>query len=861
VLADTAHQVITEECYDEGDTIGQSSSSPRNTLSDGRVHQLGLDNFVSVIGSSSFTFVLFYDRDDTSAETQRKHDIIRQLAHEYSQMKQPSAFFMKDIRVSFAELDIRQHNYLRWMYSPRRTRFGVGKEYDNFYEDYDNLKESWSPIENDMINSTTFMSLESHELPKFPAQWMVFYEDFNVLNNIRKASKIDGEVPVVDDDFSSVRLWLGQSIREDLHFAMQGVGERRLAFGESEKGPTFSIQSQIYAERKKKREYEESNPMGTIDWHAADEMAAKAKEKDLTHKDYNPDLFRTKKDDEGETFYKYKHTAAMKSLWDAEIMDKLARLAAIYLAWADCYENLWDDERKAREDERTNYGFYLKQMNLQMKDVLFSVFEDLEDGSNPLIRSRDIPNLKHYYDDMLFGYGRSPDTLDEYLHEKVYKAGGNTTGIELFERIREYMRVREAVGIKDEETRYAMYFRTLQIKWAAILAKFHANLSRHYLAYLQANPEKDHNRFVFEKLDVIDMSDPKNLDFLSNYDEFERRYMAKRQPYILSNVGLTKPYNYTLAFLVEKCGFMDVTKSVKQSYRIGDESVKNWGGLTSFELPEEILTDRRYSYDEEDTEEVDHKLSLEQFVALSERFDNIYLHDHDFKKKCSALFMSETPYDAPEQQYFRIPSVIGRYDLIQKLPKSSFANSWPSLFVGREGTNSKMHIDAGNTGFWMYLVSGKKRWIMYDTAERPFLYERLERNSFLADVLSLNSTASESDTKQIHEYFDATYPLLDRATSEARGYEIIQEADQLVFIPPGTPHAVENLEDIVGISFNLVPRAGITKHLHNMIHGERDFGSLEITLRYLMSKEGRSMSLAGCADPLYTTFGEYIAQK
>ena len=105
-------------------------------------------------------------------------------------------------------------------------------------------------------------------------------------------------------------------------------------------------------------------------------------------------------------------------------------------------------------------------------------------------------------------------------------------------------------------------------------------------------------------------------------------------------------------------------------------------------------------------------------------------------------------------------------------------------------------------------------------------------------MLALNSSANQSDTKKIHEYFDATYPLLDRATSESGGYEIVQEADQLVFIPPGTPHAVENLEDIVGISFNLVPRAGIAVHLHNMIHGERDFGSLEITLRYLMSKEG-----------------------
>jgi hypothetical protein len=840
------------------------SPNPRNTLSsDWRVCELDLDSFAPTIGSSSFTLVLFYDRDDTSVKTQRKHDILSRLAHEYYQMKQPPAFFMKNIRVSFAKLDIRKHNFLRWVYSPFKTRFGVGREYDDFYEDYDKLDNTWSPITHDMVNSTTFMSLDSHQLPKFPTRWMLFNEDFNILNYVHSGSTIDGVAPVVDDDYSSVRLWLGRAIRDDLHFVMQGVGQPRWAFGESNDDPKFLIKSRIYSEREQKREYAESDAMGTIDWEAAGKMAAKAKENEVTSERFNPDLHLVDKDDDGETFYKYQQIADFNYAKDAVFMKKIAKLAEVYLAWAGCYENLWDDERKAREDERTNYGFYLKQMNLQVKDMLFSVFEDdLDDRSNPLIRPEDIPTLKHYFEDMLFGYGRSPATLNNYLHENVYNANGNTTGIELFERIREYMHVRETVGVKGEERRYAMYFRTLQIKWAAILAEFHTNLSRHYVSYRQANPDKDHqNRYVFEKLDVIDMGDPDNFEFLSNYDEFERRYTAKRQPYILSNVELTKPYNYTLAFLVKKCGFVDVTKSVRESYRIGDESVKNWGGLTEFELPEELMTDRRYSYDndEEETEHVDHTLSLEQFVALSERFDNLYLHDFPLKKRCSTLFMSETPYDPPEQQYFRIPSVIGRYDLYQKLPKSRYANSWPSLFVGRKGTNSKMHIDSGKSGFWMYLVSGRKRWVLYDAAERPFLYERLDRNSFLADVLALNSSAHPSETEKIHEYFDATYPLLDRATRESGGYEIIQEADQLVFIPPGTPHAVENLEDIVGISFNLVPRAGIAIHLHNMIHGDRNFGSLEITLRYLMTREG--LSLAGSsANPLYTTFGDNMAQ-
>ena len=78
---------------------------------------------------------------------------------------------------------------------------------------------------------------------------------------------------------------LGRTIRDDLHFAMQGVGQPRLAFGESNDDPKFLIKSRIYSEREQKREYDESNAMGTIDWDAADKMAAKAKENEVTSRE------------------------------------------------------------------------------------------------------------------------------------------------------------------------------------------------------------------------------------------------------------------------------------------------------------------------------------------------------------------------------------------------------------------------------------------------------------------------------------------------------------------------------------------------------------------------------------------------
>jgi len=158
----------------------------------------------------------------------------------------------------------------------------------------------------------------------------------------------------------------------------------------------------------------------------------------------------------------------------------------------------------------------------------------------------------------------------------------------------------------------------------------------------------------------------------------------------------------------------------------------------------------------------------------------------------------------------------------------------------------------------MYLVSGRKRWVLYDRSEIPFLYERLESSSFIADVLALNSTENQENQNKIYDYFAATYPLLSRPSSESGAYEFIQEPGQLIYIPPDTPHAVENLEDIVGISFNLAPRTGIAQHLHSELHEYSDFASIEIALRYLM--EDGSLSPVKTNDPLYTTLGEYVAQ-
>ena len=840
------------------------SKSNNSSIGDGLVHELGFDNFASVLSSSSFTLLLFYDPDDTSKELEQKRDILQRLADSFAEMGQPKAFFWRNVKIRFATLDIRRHTYLRRMYL-RWNGYGVGQDYLNFYSDWDDLDKSDSPIPSNIVDSRSFMRVPEAQLPTYPSEWALMHGEYaDILDCIDKSEKIttaEGDkVKVNPLQYSHVKAWLLQEIDDILHHVMQGPGVPSYPFGESEVGPSKSYRSFISIEKVERSYYDREDLMNTIDWEQLDQDGATEalrEENDNSGIGFDAKQFEKSEPDAlGESFYKFKLEKDVKKMTNAKMMKELDFVYDRFMTWTNTYENLWDENRRTFVDERTNYGVYLGEMNAQLRDVFIGVYDDLrrdDEEGRSLVSEQNIPDLAKYYEDMIFGFGRSPSALNEYLKENLYSASTTkeVSQLTLFKRIREYMEVREEVGRGEP---YTVFFRALWVKSHAILAEFQLKMSRYYIKYLEKNPEEKKNCYAFAKMDVIDMKDPENFPLLSDYDKFESQYVAKRRPVILSNVNMTT-HEFTLSHLVEKCGQVDVSEKIKISMAMGDKSVTRWGGLKKFVLPD------KYRRLEEDDKLGDY-ISLEQFVALAERDPSLYLHDLGLRKLCNSLLWSKMPYDPTEEQLFRIPSVIGRYDLAQRLPLTGFADSWPSLFIGRKGSNSKLHTDAGGTGFWMYLVSGRKRWVVYDEAERPLLYERIDKSSFAADVLALNSTQNDTERKIIHDYFDATFPLLNLANAGmSSGYEIIQEPGQLIYLPPNTPHAVENLEDIVGISFNQVPKSGIAHHLHSLMHHRREYGSLEIALRFFLTDKVRAFSLAKSEDPLYTTLGEYIAQS
>ena len=91
----------------------------------------------------------------------------------------------------------------------------------------------------------------------------------------------------------------------------------------------------------------------------------------------------------------------------------------------------------------------------------------------------------------------------------------------MFERIREYMKIVEETN-KDGDL-YLYPLADLITQWHNIMVEFQDKLNQRYLIYLSKHPLPDHT-FKRRDVQVIDMKDPNNVDLLTNYDEFHKRY-------------------------------------------------------------------------------------------------------------------------------------------------------------------------------------------------------------------------------------------------------------------------------------------------------------------------------------------------
>ena len=166
----------------------------------------------------------------------------------------------------------------------------------------------------------------------------------------------------------------------------------------------------------------------------------------------------------------------------------------------------------------------------------------------------------------------------------------------------------------------------------------------------------------------------------------------------------------------------------------------------------------------------------------------------NFKTKTSGknyLFDWSLPLFCPKlNSEITIPKYF-QHDYLKKTSADAlYRNSWPSLFVSSKGSVSELHVDAFGSNFWMYLFKGRKRWTFFP----PEVTNTLRPNYFESLDPVFDIDISDKDMEDT---------LKDVAS------EVILEEEELLFVPFGSPHRVENIKDSIAISANFVDDSNI----------------------------------------------------
>lgn len=259
------------------------------------------------------------------------------------------------------------------------------------------------------------------------------------------------------------------------------------------------------------------------------------------------------------------------------------------------------------------------------------------------------------------------------------------------------------------------------------------------------------------KLDIDDTlckSSPETIDTCDDipripakdlsFTDFFKNFMSKNLPVIITNAELLT------------CSSL---------------SWLNTDNSLNFEKLEEILSDhevpiancsRQYFNSHEKT-----TMKFKDYANYwrqRDKQDLLYLKDFHLKHEC------------PYVDFYNVPQYFAS-DWLNEYLLDKEREDYRFVYIGVKGTFTNFHADVYNSYSWSANVSGQKRWFILPRNEELKLKDNFGKLPFLVDEECL----IEKNVK----YFD-----------------IVQNSNEIIFVPSGWHHQVYNLTDVFSINHN-----------------------------------------------------------
>jgi len=277
-------------------------------------------------------------------------------------------------------------------------------------------------------------------------------------------------------------------------------------------------------------------------------------------------------------------------------------------------------------------------------------------------------------------------------------------------------------------------------------------------------------------------------------EEFDRDFATKSRPVIISgSIEHWPARHWSRQDLRQRCGSRKLVQACDNSVDVKALAKRGgsrrwWAGLEESDLSRKGMPQ-----------------TVGELMDAQDIGSPMYLHDAPIDKICPELLIDKDvfapkyfPEDITEQLPLHWLKEDAGHTCLPNADPTGNSHGFPSMFIAGANTESKLHIDAKYTRFYMVVLHGTKDWIMFNSSDIPHLDpEGRDSTMFPVNLGADGFKLAETPEK---------LPGVDMFTGTAH-------AGDIVFVPENWPHQVRNKGATFAMANNYVDRFNLKMHL------------------------------------------------